>query len=756
MANHGSKITVTRVSDLKVPVQLIYQDCSHEELIDDLIRYLANTRSKNILLHGVVDGDRLDVSNSFAFAGPNAGTNLLKTPEFRLICTLVGRSAFLDLIINYLAQLDNQFLWGQTNESYYKIKSKSFQLKLNKMLYSEIWSLHRYDPLPAFVPLLEQIFNVPKKHHLKLRPFLEELRTNHVKRQREYPYILDSVCPEPKNANSNIDYAVDKKDVIRFLVILLEKIMPLGLFGSKHNKSVLFTKIARVLSCNKKDVISIYDLSKNFKLNDIPWINQGRKLNKMEFERAQIMWYQFMDWFFHTIVFKLVAAFFHVTDMSQSFRLLYYRHHTWHRISKQFKDRYFNKFLLKSQRARNSHETFTQNQDFIGSLRLLPKPHDLRFIAMPFKGVGKGVFERMNIHRNEVLIANMILSSKRNVKGIKSVGELPEKLTAYGKKVSGPVFALKFDIKQAYDTLPRDLLVSLIESMFENELSTSSYTINRYYLLNRPNSLGERKRRKITILDGSEKDFGSKQIVQANSPVVLNKNEVLRIIKCQLEHSAIFSSFTTFHRKRGVFQGFPLSGIFCEIVYDKVVEYLESIGSEDVNVIRLADDFLVLSTKKETITKYSELISKPIPGFNISVNREKSLFSDDRVDFLGTTIYLDNLTVTRNLRSYDLSTINVSSFKAMYSVLTQHYKVAISSGFFDSTVNSEEIIRQNISTLIESIQLRFARSQRLVSKLDKFSISHYTTFQNTFKRSLVNKLGQQYASYIDSLYPTRD
>ncbi|KAG7771262.1 hypothetical protein KL931_000960 [Ogataea haglerorum] len=749
------KIEIERVRDHKVPLSLVKPNYNHEELIDILIKHLADNHYENALINGLVTGDDLGVANTYGFKGRNVVTNLLKSPEFRLIHTIIGTETFLDLLINHTARMDNVYLWGELNECNYKSQCRSSQLNIRNILYSEIWSLQRLDPLPESASLINDVFRTKNTCYPKLEFLLESMRTYHMNHQPDYPYILDSICPEPKNIKTNFDLAVEKPCVIKFVTIVLEKIMPKELFGSPHNKSVLFKKIAEVLSSHKKDSIYVCNVAKNFRITDINWLVPGRKMSKHEFMKAQNTWLQFIWWFFNSMLFKLVASFFHVTDISQSFELLYYRHDTWRRISKEFKDKYYGLFLQRKPQNLNSYFTYAKNDDFIGSLKLLPKAHDFRFITMPFRGSGKSVFEYMDRYKNEVRIANLVLSHKRKKNCINSVSDLPCELLKYKNQISGSVYAIKFDIRQAYDTLPRKLILPLISELLKEIPETFQFHIERYFVLSAPTAAGKRKRRKLSVLKGYENTTVSdKVLTHANSPSVLKKSEIMKIVEQQLEHAALLSSSDTFHRKRGVFQGFPLSGIFCEIVYDKLTEYLLSLGRGNVKIIRLADDFLILTTKMDILAKYQKLIEKRIPEFDVLVNKQKSVVSEDTVDFLGTTINLKTLSVTKNLVSYDLTPVRVLSFKALYSTLVIHLKQALASDFFSADINDEKTLKQNLHILLQSLSLRFKKSKKSVARNDRMEASKFNQFLQQIEKLILTKVGTSYLTYIRSLLKT--
>ncbi|GME97370.1 unnamed protein product [Ambrosiozyma monospora] len=259
-------------------------------------------------------------------------------------------------------------------------------------------------------------------------------------------------------------------------------IMPPDLLGTRKNVSTFFSHISSILFARSNERFKIDELVLGIKITEIPWLTKTpQKLSKMAFEQAQKKLKSVIKWFIQRTVFNLVDSFFHVTTVSQSQEIKYYRHDIWKIISTSFKDKYFSKHIKPPVNAPNELYDFKKNQDYIGLARLMPKPHDFRLIAVPFKGLKASKFDYLQYMKNEVRVLNQVLNSKRQTNSLRSVGELCVQLASYKKAlishskafrnapdahqqdntINGdmygsvpPLHCLRFDIKQAYDTLP--------------------------------------------------------------------------------------------------------------------------------------------------------------------------------------------------------------------------------------------------------------------------------------------------------------
>ncbi|GMF03771.1 unnamed protein product [Ambrosiozyma monospora] len=250
--------------------------------------------------------------------------------------------------------------------------------------------------------------------------------------------------------------------------------------------------------------------------------------------------------------------------------------------------------------------------------------------------------------------------------------------------------------------------------------------------------------------------------VNTNKTVKVSRDDVFRLVEAQLQHTALYQQTrqgNTHYRKDGLYQGFPLSATFCNIVYDDLLKYFESLATcEFTKIFRLADDFLVLSTSQDEITKFRKLIARRIEPFGVSVNRQKTAVyhcgessgsggsgekqDDVIVEFLGYEISLRTLGIFKDETKFGIASVNASSFKMLFDELLRVFKWRISTfSIFDLKYNDSEVVKRNVNSLVNSIGLKFVNSFKIVNKKDKLSDDCLAKFISSLDEVVFDKYG---------------
>ncbi|VEU20814.1 DEKNAAC101667 [Brettanomyces naardenensis] len=744
----------------KIPSEVAYKAEfeEHEMLIDIIVDYFMTAEISDALVCGYIDGGQLlNVSDSYACPGVSFTVQLLKSPLFKLIHETLGSQDFLNLLFCYEAYIGNNGglkLWGPIEEPKFKFnRDHMSSIDTKMMMYKGENSLRGENPLPETVRLcLRQIFpddiqvgeGIPKRFK-KIGKILEEALANHNRQMMEYPYILESICGKVcVEGNNYLEMATSKKKVIRFLMIVIDKIFPIEHIGTASNKAILASSIAHFVHISLGEQIDFKDLSKGLKLNNIGWVKprNGVKMTKPEFLRAQLMLEWYIKWFFERFLSKLIGSFFHVTEASQSKRLYFYRHEVWTSISQRFKGRYFMTHLEKSERSINSLESFFENDDFIAKLKLLPKVKSFRLIAAPFRGSYDERFGYMEFQREYMKPLGRVLQSVRSIHGssissvsalIQSVAQFKRRLVKGGKLPK--LYGMKFDVKQAYDSVPIDLVKKVLKRKLDDySPTTDRIVVRQYQSVDDQDIVNPRKRRKITseqVQTMKEMETRSKSgtnldyFIQKSGPFVFSKAEIVDFVDSQLSRMSIFYHRTTYTRKVGLFQGFQLSGILFNMVYDSVIDFMkESVKvapGSPTEIFRLVDDFLVLSTDKEIIQRLKKLISRPIAMFNLNVNRLKTKCSDTSLSFVALELNIKELSFVKKSDVYNNEAVSLRSFSKLYKRLEFSFEMRLKSPLFSERFNTDEAISTNIINLYEAMTLKFIASHKLIRSGDRFS-----------------------------------
>lgn len=749
----------TRVIDEITKKALGKPGISHDDLIDFLIFELLQRKQDNRITKGYTIATELGVNTVNVICNPSNSfhVNYLKSSPWRLVHYKIGDLLFIELILHYNCfiqirsdGINNQFqLFGESyhlNHSTNAQDIKSQFLSKNKMLYKESHHFKRLNPIPLTKrELLNQIFSIdyknqsiPKKFR-KFHHFLGRIIRNH--QNCNYTYIIDDLCPAQREYKGKDirEVGTAPKDVIRFVISILDTVFPIQLFGSKYNKRIIFLKVAEFIATPRT---SKSFLLNDIKIKDIEWLSNGcDNLNKQDLLKRQRLFLNFLTWMHSAFISKLIACFFHVTETTES-QLLFYRHHLWQKLTKPFVDRYFAKFLSSSHLPNYS---FVEAEKIQGKLRLIPKSKDFRVINVPFKGFKDEQFQYWNYLNREVKPVRSILIQARKKSEYSwtycfSTADVLKRISKYreGLPKLKHFYYIKFDAKSCYDTLPQSKVIQSASKLIPPDKTFACRQLYTGSTLDKikPTTMITDDVSKLDITKGT--DFcKEKYIFDQASTVVLNSEDIMKIIDMQLNETVVQIKRRCYSRKIGVFQGFPLSSIFCDIVYDEMIqEHLKFVLDDPQSLLlRLADDFMCISTDPEQIRKVLQTIQGGFGDFNLSINNDKTRLKLKRSDkathvlFCGLTIDLKDLTVIKDEDSYGMINFTGSSYKELHKKLLWllkthlHNKIIIANDYRCIEINlqnSLNILRNVVKNYLQNKNKRSIQQAPTTSETLEF------------------------------------
>ena len=127
----------------------------------------------------------------------------------------------------------------------------------------------------------------------------------------------------------------------------------------------------------------------------------------------------------------------------------------------------------------------------------------------------------------------------------------------------------------------------------------------------------------------------------------------MAVIEEEMFHTALIHESKCYLRRRGVFQGCPLLATLCDVAYSDLVEERLLFLDEQSLLLRLADDFLVLSTDKQQIYYLYQLLKKDLfMSYGASANIAKTITNlhkpIDTILFVGIGVDTKSLYVWKN------------------------------------------------------------------------------------------------------------
>lgn len=715
----------------------------HHEFIDLLITFMLENGFSNALTLGFASGGWLGNgtnSKKYISKGFNSSIDILKSEEMEMIKVIIGADNFIDLILFWNASLNNNLIWGYISEFKYnhEYNLDNF-LKMNRIMFQEDKDIKKCDPvgqdLSQILKLMfpEEIsINTPRRFR-KISIQIREMIKTHLKFQDKYSYVYDSIC-KPRGKpylKDNLRLATSNGAIAKFVLTCIYKVIPVQLFGSSRNRTIISKWIPIYFGKSMHKLLKLDDIIKNVKINDIKWIKPRNdlKMTNPEFVRGKLMFGKFIKWLFEQFICKLVAAFFHVTEPAKGSNLLFYTNPVWNQITKRYKSRYYNDKLFKV-KSDNGLKSFDLNVDHVGKLMILPKGNDFRLIVKPFKGNRDERISYIMYRKRIIRPMNAILRELRGTSDevlCESVDEVVMEVIKFKNGIDDAkdtCHAIKFDIKEAYDSLSHLQIEKVLQGKLDKFTKNETLYVQYKNVVEDGVKLG---RQKLKVVDDLNKlkqfEFHRNLVLDKHETFKFTKKDILEIVRSQYSKTS-FIKFTkkgkfSYRRKVGVFQGFPISGVLFNVIYDSVMEtlthHIESkhMGIGKFKIIRLVDDFLVLSTEKRICQTVRKLISRDIEPFNVKVNRQKTKMSDTDIEFVGLNIDLKKLTCTKDMKQYNVAPIRCSNVRKLISMLNNYMDSRLGSSMltlFSIENSGEDIAKLNVLSLVKAVMWKFVNS----------------------------------------------
>ena len=297
-------------------------------------------------------------------------------------------------------------------------------------------------------------------------------------------------------------------------------------------------------------------------------------------------------------------------------------------------------------------------------IRLLPKVNGIRPIMNLRRRVtklqnGKVVLGR-SINSVMAPVFNMLSYEKRKEpsrigSAIFSVGEMYPKLAAFRRQLElrrpgdKLLYFAKCDVQSCFDTIPQRRLVILLEQV----ASEDEYRIARHAEIkssdNHAYGLGATAKpiRKFVASARSYTDFaqfheivgkdhckGKKNTVFVDAVVQTSqkRDKMLDLLEEHVERNIVKIGKKFFKQKAGIPQGSVLSSLLCSYFYAELErETLGFLNEDESILLRLIDDFLLITVNKEHAERFVQIMHDGIVKYGVRVNPAKSLVSFETI-----------------------------------------------------------------------------------------------------------------------------
>ncbi|XP_030300906.1 telomerase reverse transcriptase [Calypte anna] len=442
----------------------------------------------------------------------------------------------------------------------------------------------------------------------------------------------------------------------------LERVIPMELWGSNHNKCRFLKNVKAFISMGKFAKLSLQELMWKMRVNDCMWLRLVKGdhfVPAYEHCFREELLAKFLYWLMNTYVLELLRSFFYVTEtMFQKNMLFYYRKFIWGKLQNIGIRNHFAKVHL---RALSSEEIEAVHQKkyvpMASKLRFIPKVNGLRPIVKVSSVVEAQVFSKESrekkMHHYNTRLKNLfsVLNYERTINrsfigssvfGKDDIYKTWKKFVTKVLESGGEIphfYYVKADVSRAYDTIPHNKLVEVISQILNPEKRTV-YCIRRYAVIMITTSGKTRRFYKRHV--STFKDFmpDMKQFVSKLQETESLKNAI--IVEQSLTFNETSSSLFSFFlqmihnnilviRNRyylqccGIPQGSILSTLLCSLCYGDMENKLLCGVQQDGVLIRLIDDFLLVTPHLMQARYFLRTLATGIPEYGFLINPNKTV-----------------------------------------------------------------------------------------------------------------------------------
>ncbi|KAI8178655.1 Telomerase reverse transcriptase [Colletotrichum sp. SAR 10_75] len=396
------------------------------------------------------------------------------------------------------------------------------------------------------------------------------------------------------------DLATPAPHVSAFCRAVLARLIPDAFWGSgpdqAHNRDLVFRRVDHFVGLRRFESMSLEEVTDGIKVTAMDWLAppklKGMKASQSDMKKRLEILHEFLYYVFDSILIPLLRSNFYITESSSHrYRLFFFRHDVW------------------------------------------------RYVAEPAMAT---------------LRANMLEEERNPSKlgsSMFSVGDIYTRLRSFSASFGedSPTFYFaKVDVQSAFDTIPQDAVVRLMGGV----PSQAQYVIKKHLevkaglvdprLQRRPAS--KLTRRWHSLASTRDDPAGFAQVVQErlgpkrkNAVFVGNISRkehatkyLMELMESHIQHNLVKVGKKYYRQKKGIPQGSVLSSALCNYFYaDLEAERLAFLRGKDCLLLRLIDDFLLISTSQRKARKFVKVMHGGVPEYGVAVNPNKTLVNFD-------------------------------------------------------------------------------------------------------------------------------
>lgn len=224
-----------------------------------------------------------------------------------------------------------------------------------------------------------------------------------------------------------------------------------------------------------------------------------------------------------------------------------------------------------------------------------------------------------------------------------SVGDIYKRIDKFKQRLGHrdmPLYFAKLDVQAAFDTIPQAAVIALMRSI----PSQGKYDMVRHVEI-QPNESGilakskAMKRWHTTARAGGDKSTFLQLIARGAIPSKKNAvyvdsvfrkshstSDLLALMGSHIQENLVKIGKKYYRQKSGIPQGSVISSMLCNYFYaDLEKKELQFLQVDDCLLLRLIDDFLLITTDKAKASEFVGVMLRGMPEYGVSVSPGKTL-----------------------------------------------------------------------------------------------------------------------------------
>lgn len=523
---------------------------------------------------------------------------------------------------------------------------------------------------------------IPRRLRGSCLRLVERLRRRHSR--CSFRALLNYFCPlmqaGTQGKPSTFDQASSHASVSAFCRAVIRNVFPRDTFGKTGSRSNSFDAVMHCIDkfvCLRRyETLSLHDIIQGIVIKDIDWLeppktSHSSNLSKSDFETRKTILSELLYYMFDSYLVPLIRSHFHVTESSvHRNQLFYFRHDIWKAMSEpalhSLKLDMFEECSTADLRG-----AMVQRALGVSKVRLLPKEQGMRPIINLRRRVQRQQNGGLVLGRsiNSILtpafsILNHEKSRRPHMLGsaLFSVDDMFARLQEFRSGLSkqgsrtSPLYFAKVDVKSCFDTIPQKRLLQLADDILSG---------NEYHLV---------KYARAKLLGGHNKEipgFGvkpswkfltrastDKAVFDLDAEIVADttagrtrtayvgglvqksqhRKAILDLLHEHVESNIVKLGDRMYRQKEGIPQGSVVSSLLCSYFYAELERNaLGFINNDNSLLLRLIDDFLIITTDRDVAELFMRTMHAGLPEFGVQVKTDKSRTNFD-MDIDGSPI----------------------------------------------------------------------------------------------------------------------